>query len=546
MRLRPRRSLLLAAVGLALLAGVLAERVVALRRAAPTDFDDAYMYLRYAAHLLAGQGVTWNPGEGAVHGVTSPLHLAVVTVVRWGLPSLAPAGILQVASGVAAVGLLVLLACMAAWCCGEPRLRRAWLLGGAIVVAAVAYHDAFRFHAATGMDTMLSALTGAGVALASLRLSRVPSVSNASLAALAAVLAVLARPDNVVCATGCPVLALLLLAPAPRRRPLVVFCGAVLGLIAALTAVEWKLLGSPLPLAFFAKSPGYYGGFAGEYGWNPFLFLKVFLLSVAPFVVAVVLFAERGRGLRRSAVLLVPALVSILILFRFNQIMGHLGRFYYPFLPFFVAAGIVEFDSWLGRAQRLEPRRLVAAACGVVAVAVLLSAGAGAYERRAQQQKLAPLDGFHVVATSALPEIDSWEAAKSVAAMAAAAPPGTTWAMSEHGLPGALAPDARIIDVLGLHDPYFARHGFSARELFRRRPDVLWLPHEDHTQMLRGILDSDELWAHYAFYPDAFYHGLALRLDSPHARRLEALFAAEWRRLYPGTSPSDHRAIRGN
>jgi len=42
------------------------------------------------------------------------------------------------------------------------------------------------------------------------------------------------------------------------------------------------------------------------------------------------------------------------------------------------------------------------------------------------------------------------------------APPGTSFAMSEHGLVGAHASRAVIIDLLGLHDPFFARNGFSA------------------------------------------------------------------------------------
>jgi hypothetical protein len=117
--------------------------------------------------------------------------------------------------------------------------------------------------------------------------------------------------------------------------------------------------------------------------------------------------------------------------------------------------------------------------------------------------------------------------------------------MSEHGLPGALAPQVTIIDVLGLHDPYFAHHGFSTAELFRRQPDVIWLPHADHTQMLRDILDSDDFWQHYAFYPDAFFHGIALRTDAPSYPRLGALLSAQWRKAYPGLWMADYRAERG-
>jgi hypothetical protein len=116
--------------------------------------------------------------------------------------------------------------------------------------------------------------------------------------------------------------------------------------------------------------------------------------------------------------------------------------------------------------------------------------------------------------------------------------------MSEHGLVGAAAPDAVIIDVLGLHDVDFARHGFRVAELWRRAPEVIWMPHPDHTQMVRDILDSPELWGSYDFYPDAFTYGVALRRDGPHATELADLFRLRWQRSYPGLSIETYRAER--
>jgi hypothetical protein len=126
--------------------------------------------------------------------------------------------------------------------------------------------------------------------------------------------------------------------------------------------------------------------------------------------------------------------------------------------------------------------------------------------------------------------------------MAVASPAGSSFAMSEHGLPGALAPDLGIVDVLGLHDPYFAHHGFSADELFRRRPDVIWLPHADHGAMVRAILDSEEFWHHYEFFPEAFFHGIALRTDSPRYVQVAAAFRHQWHVLYPESQAENYRA----
>ena len=543
--------MLLGLLGLLAVAGLAAARLASLAHAAPTDFDEAYMYLRYADHLIAGQGMAWNPGEGSVYGVTSLLHLAVVVLVKAVFPWLGPAAVLQVASGGAAIGLLAALIGIAALCSRHVHLHRNWIFWTAVILPLVAFREAFGFHAGTGMDTMASALANAAVVFFALQFAEAPKPSRALWAAVASLLAVLARPDNLLCAVLCPVLAVLLLAPRPRGKPLIVFGVFAGGSLAALVLAQWFLLGSPLPLSFFAKQPWYYGGFAGEFTWNPFLFLKVFCYSAWLFVVALVLFADR-RGLRRAAVLLLPALATFLVFFRFNQIMGHLGRFYNPFLPFFVAAGTLEFDAWLGRihAAPTVRSRAMLRRTGLAVVAVLwgsmsLSVAAGIYGARAHAQKLAPPGGFHVPGCESLPDLDSWQAAHAIAEIAVAAPAHTSFAMSEYGLPGALAPQATIIDVLGLHDPYFARHGFSAVELFHRKPDVIWLPHSDHTQMLRDILDSDDFWNHYAFYPDAFFHGIAVRTDGPNHARLSALLSAQWQKAYPGLPMSDCQAARG-
>jgi hypothetical protein len=547
-----RRSLLMGLLGLAAVAGLTAARLAALARAAPTDFDDAYMYLRYAIHLLAGQGLAWNPGEGSAYGVTSLLHLAAVVLVKTVLPNLAPAAVLQAASGGAAVGFLAALVATAALCSQHLRLHRNWIFWTAAILALVAFREAFGFHASTGMDTMMSALANAALVFCALQFARAPKRSRALLAALASLLAVLARPDNLFCALLCPVLAIVLLAPKSKGKPLATFALIFGGLLAALVLAEWLVLGSPLPLSFFAKQPWYYGSFADEFAWNPFLFLKVFALSAWPFVVALILFADR-EGLRRVVVLLLPPLATMVVLCRFNQIMGHLGRFYYPFLPFFVAAGVLEFDAWLGRMRtgRAGVSATLAWRAGIAIGAILvgsfsLSFAADRYSSRAQAQKLVSIDGFHTSAQTSLPELDSWQAAHAIADMAMASPSGTSFAMSEHGLPGALAPQTTIIDVLGLHDPYFARQGFSAVELFRRRPDVIWLPHADHTQMLRDILDSEEFWNHYVFYPEAFFHGIALRTDSPKYTRLAELLSAQWQKAYPGVPMADYQAVRGD
>jgi hypothetical protein len=492
----------------------------------PTDFDDAYMFLRYAKHLLAGLGLVWNPGGPRVFGVTSLAHLGVVTGLQAMAPGLEDGRLLQIAS--CGMGLLA-VALMTFTCARFARhrwLRRNWGLWAAVLFPLVTLTEPFEFHARTGMDTTLSLLANSAVLWAGLRLSEHPSRRGAVIAALVSFAAVLVRPDNILVAGAVPLLLL-----GPRWIIARTFAPLLGGLVLlGLGLARWKL-GTALPLAFHAKLPGVYGGFAGEYGWNPWLFLEVFLRAALPFVAVLVGLIDR-RHWRAPVALLLPVLPTFAVFFAMNQIMGHLGRFYFPLLPcFVVAAGLV-----VDRASHVRVRRLLVTAVVLVAVFPLLRAAGRRYEARGQTGDLFAFVDWHTRAT--LPELDSWRASIEMASLAAAAP-GATFAMSEHGYVGARAPDTIIVDVLGLHDRAFAH--FSAAELWRRHPDLLWLPHPDHGQMIRDILASPELWRDYDFYPDAFTYGVAVRKD---AARVRALFVERWNDVYATRPLDDYKARR--
>jgi hypothetical protein len=549
------RTILCLLLGLSV-AGLLAERVQAFVSAPPTDFDDAYMFVRYAKHALSGQWLAWNLGAPRVYGTTSLLHLVLVTLAQglWGGQATA----LHLASGIAALLLMMALAAGCAHFGAGTHRGLQFLLWAGLLLVLLGHRDTFFFHAHLGMDTMVAALGNTLLAAAALRLAARPSTGMAVLTALLGLLSVEARPDNLIVAGLCPLLALGLLASGPRLRPLLVWAGSFIVLLGLDGLIKWRLLGTPLPLAFYAKQPGHYQGFAGEFTWNPFWFLHVALACVWPFLLALVMGVRRSN-LRLLLVLGLPAVCTWMALFSVNQIMGHLGRFYFPSLPLIVLAGALLAGDWVhglpGRLATAESAPSLARGLvlrlglGLVLLlggAQVLDAAGTWYQARTNQQKLARLDGFQVSATTALPQLDSWQSSQEMGLFAAQAPAGTRFAMSEHGLAGAMAPQATIIDVLGLHDPVFAKSPFTAAELWRRHPDVLWMPHPDHTQMVRDLLDSDELWQRYDFYPDAFTYGLALRKDSPHFARLMTLLEARWQAVYPGLAMAEYRAVRDN
>ena len=531
------------------------ERLRALVRAPPTDFDDAYMFLRYANNVLAGFGLRWNRDEAPVFGATSLPQVLVVALWRALRPRWDDAAVLQAASRGAAVLLVLALVLTCARFSRHPRLARQGWLWGALLVPLIVYAEPFGFQAQTGMDTMLAALANTALVFAALCLAEAPSSRRALAAAAAAYGAYLVRPDNAVYAALVPALCLVMAGPpsgprpGPGRHPLAVFAGTLALLVAVDLIIKQRLLGTPWPLGAIVKRPGYYGGFAGEFTWNPFLFLRVFLGGLWPFVIALVLFTARASA-RVVGALLIPVVISLPLFFAVNQIMGHLGRFYFPATPFVVVAAALAVDRHAWSSWRAPGAVIGGVARGAGAALLLwgggaaLTAAGARYEARADHQTLAPLGGYTVAASRSLPELDSWRSAQEIATLARAAPAGTRFAMSEHGLPGAAAPDVTIIDVLGLHDRELARTGFQAATLWRRRPDLIWMPHPDHTQMIRDILDSDRFWSEFEFYPDAFSYGVALRREGPRYSTLAALLRRRWQASYPGFVLEDYRARR--
>jgi hypothetical protein len=538
-------------------AAVAAAALGGLARAAAggeeTDFDDAYMFLRYARNLLAGHGLAWNAGD-PVNGVTGLLHLGLVTLLLAAAPGLPDGRLLQAVSTGTALLALVGLAAIAARAARSPALRGSAGVWAALLVAPLALDDAFVFHARTGMDTHAALLANTLLAAAALGLRAKPSASRALATAAAAYVAYVARPDSGLYALGVPAL-VLALGGAGRRawRPLGVFVAAALGLVAIDLAVRRLALGSALPLAFHAKRPGAYGGFAGEHTWNTVLFLRVFLVTAAPFLAAVAILGDRKSG-REAVAWLAPVAVTFAALFWPRHIMGHMGRFFFPALPFVVVPAALALDRFVERVSsradagdgppglRGLAARAVGVALGVPLIGLGLARAATAFEAPAATQRLAPLEGLTPPPERSVPDMDSWRAAQEIALVARAAPPGSVFAMSEHGLVAAAAPHVHIVDVLGLHDRTFALAPFRAAALFARAPDLLWMPHPDHTQMLHDILTSPALRDGYVLLPDAFKYGLALRRASPRFAALWGLVAGRWRTVYPGVPIEAHVA----
>ena len=302
---------------------------------ARVSFDDAFVFCRYADHLLGGHGLAWNRGRAAnVRRHKSPLPLV------------------DHGASVDHPGLVVLHA-VAGWSVDPNRVGagrhgtrvrprrtttepRGPLVGGGFVALCVMFQPGLVFHVTRGMDTTIAILTNALLVLCVSHPMFTSSAKRVLVAAVAAYITILARPDNFFYAALIPPL-FLVLDKRPRWRLIAVFAAAFTVLVSLDTLVKFHIFGDPLPLAYYVKSGGFYDGYTATRAWNPFLYTRYFLLNQALPLLLLLVGIRRGSW-RIVVALLLPCLFAFGVLGTKTQIMGYQARLYYPALPFWIVA----------------------------------------------------------------------------------------------------------------------------------------------------------------------------------------------------------------
>lgn len=514
----------------------------------PVSVDDAYMVLRYARHLLAGYGHAWNPGGPQAFGATGSLHLLLLTLYAAVLP-VSDSALLALTSLSFA---LLALGALARVCVGllrGPLRAYPWAVALAVWLLVMPQR-LFVSHALSGMDTMSALFANCLVAGAALWLARTGETRALAASVGAALLTILARPDDGLYAVGVPWLAVALAGPRPRLPLLAKLTGALALALAGYLALGFAIFGDPLPLPFYAKSLGYFTEYTASLAWNPFDYLAQILAAWLP-ALLVILFGVNRRTIPEVTALLVPVALTFLYYFSVVQIMGVGARYYVPATPFAIVAAIVVADDLFARTDVAARLLRELALRWPLALALMISAPTALHDAETLyggvQGSVTPAFPpvcFERPEAGRLPDVDYNEIIRELSALAAKLPPGTRFALSEHGRIGAAAPQVLLDDMVGLHDPEFAHHGFDPDVELARKPDAIWMPHYFYVNLWHDLVSDEHLWAGYDVWPDALLYGFAIRRDSPHREQLYAGFQDIWQRLYPGQDIAEWRARR--
>ncbi len=318
--------------------------------------DDAYITLRYAQHIAAGQGFVFNPGEHVL-GTTTPLFTLVLAVLAWAWIDPADAAVaLGILSDSMAMFVLTLLSRRLI----KPLAVLFVLILYALLAPIVSY-------AVSGMETSLYVFLILLVVLAYVS-------GRVKLTGLLCALLVLTRPDGVILPT-----VILLHALTRRREGLL---GALVVFVVALA--PWAIFatiyfGSPIPQSMTAKASV---DFAPDWALSLRNFVWYFteldnrwFLPLTPVFVLGVVRSWRDRAL---ALLMAWALLYSAAFIASNKFLFPMTPFEWYFVPLLapyalgIGIGLESIVSFIARmAGSVKPQLRIFAGLSVVVILLI-------------------------------------------------------------------------------------------------------------------------------------------------------------------------------
>ena len=308
----------------------------------PTRFDDAYIFIRYAKNIINGHDVSWNSTDGPVYGFTSTAYLIWITFLRYILP-FNDSIILQMGSVLMGILYLVFLIDTILFLIPADKSHQQYSF---LIVFCflLIFGRGLIYHLYSGMDTTMSMLANMLIIRQLIKVQYPIKTKALIWIILASFFSYWSRPDNIFYAFLVPLLWFLFQNYAQRFRTIIWMLLGLTAMIFSDLIIKFWYFGDWLPLSFYVKQNGFYGGYADHHLWNPVTYILNILTVNAPFIILVILFVTKRTFLHIAAFIL-PTILTFLSLHHSVQIMGMESRFYYPSTPFIVIAGVYVLMS---------------------------------------------------------------------------------------------------------------------------------------------------------------------------------------------------------
>lgn len=495
------------------------------------EFDDAFMFIRYAENLLHGEGYTWNAGDPPVFGVTSILYTWAVAAAKWLFGGVAGNTRLLVGTAFVFGAAFLLRLTEGLYRNVRAPLLKSRLVIGLLTVPFLLLPLIFAFHISTGMGTTLSLFLHTCLIFGVIAYSREEQFRWRTLvpAALFAYLVYLARPDNALAAVLFPAMYLV-----SRRqyRHAARLAAVTVFLFAGDAAVKFLVFGDILPLSYYAKKSGFTEGYTAKYFWNPVKYITEFTAYLTPFILSLFLFTRRkDAGMLLS--FLLPAALTFAYFCGFDQIMGFHARFYFPFIPYVIVPAFILLDNYLSSAPDKRGDHWSADLLFRKLAFLLLFLFLTVYSKYRfinMYERWAVNEGHRTaVSIRGLDDrkYDREESIRRISDLLKEFPDDFVFAATEHGFISGDNPGKRILDLSGLHHRTIAHQGYSDSLMEAESPDFVWMPHQDLTVLHHKVRTGPYFSEHYEYITDEFAFGIGVRRDGPYYSELMAIIRGE-------------------
>jgi hypothetical protein len=489
------------------------------------EFDDAFMFVRYAENILAGNGYSWNAGE-PIYGNTSILYTYIIAANTWLFGKyLSISWILISASIVFGIGFLIHLQMGLGRHVESPFLKN-HLIIALITLPFIVFPLIYGFHISTGMETTLSLFLHSIFVFSTLRVFKEKSDSFIGLLAVSITgyLLFLTRPDNAIVVALFPVI---LLASVKKWALIRNYVLIMILLIGIDSLVKYAAFGEILPLSFYAKKSGFTEGYTAKYFWNPIKYITQMSAYLLPYILAISLFV-RKKSIFFLLAFLLPLALTFGYYFTFDQIMGFNARLYFPFLPYLIVPAILLMDNALldikKGDQSLWNFNALISKTSVVIVFLLITVFSK-YRFINQYESWAIKTGNKNAIPIENLEQRKFNREKSIIIISdwlKEFPDDFVFGATEHGYISGDNPTKTILDFSGLHNRYIAKHGYDESVLRANPPDFIWMPHQDLTVLHFKIRTGQFFQDNYEYIPNYFAFGCAIRKDSQYYDALKA------------------------
>lgn len=483
-------------------------------------FDDSYMQLRYADHIVHGGGFSWNYGSPS-YGCTSIIYIYYLILAKELFHYL------HLFDDVLNLQLSALLM-YSVFVIYIYRIKTILLTNNylySIILFFLCLSSLLFYNTYNAVETMasLASLTCLAYYITDILIKKTITISAFLKVCLFSILAFTIRHDSGIYALLIPSITFIVI---KNNRYLFRFISIFFSFLLLDLTIAYLYFGDSLPLTFYIKQGNYYRGYMSHHLWSPYLYLASYIRHFVWLPVLIMLLYVKGKVLKSALTFFIPLFLTFIYYFTVTQIMGNDARFYIPSTGILLTGLMFLTDPRFSITKKPFINKMNIALFSVILTApyVLEIIHYKVYFPYREKLSIQESIEFRKLINYPLHQKSKKHAWRPLVlkmdTLVSLMKDEGVFAATEYGYLGYKHPKMTILDLAGLHNKEIAKHGFSDKQLERYKPDLIWMPHFYYTGLYYSVMYSQYFRNNYIFYPYLYNYGIAVHKESRFKEKL--------------------------